>query len=361
MLVAAATIGGLWYAAAFLREGRAFLDVVLEENVLRFVDAESSGVGHSHAPGYLVLLGLVGLLPWSLLLPLVAGPLRRPRESNAPALLAAGWAIGGLVFFEIATGKRSVYLLPVFPAVAWLIGAGTAAVPTGWAGRAARAGAGLLVLLTLVLAALGAVFALGLDPVAPFTALLDPDEAIGARGVAGAAAGARSVFALLALATVATAVALWDARRRTNFRRIVLLAATLVAVWMAAFNGLIHPVIARTRTLAPFMARVDGVVPAEAVLYAFLPVDPGLRFYAPRSVTQWPPAGATSASYLLLWEDEWRRLRGGDGGPLTPIIVSEAEQKSRGHLVLVSPPPGRLVTAPVVDSPTQRPEGLRSR
>lgn len=361
VLTAGAAIGGLWYGAAFLREGSAFLEVVLKENVLRFVDAESSGVGHSHAPGYLVLLGLVGLLPWSLLLPLAAAPLGRARASRTTAFLAAAWAIGGLVFFELATGKRSVYLLPVFPAVAWLIGAGAAAPPTGWAGRAARLGAGLLVVLTLALAAVGVVFALGIDPVAPFAALLDPDEAVGARGVATAAAAARSAFALLALGTAAAAVALWDARRRIDYRRIVLLGASLVAVWTAAFNGLIHPAIARTRTLAPFMARVDALASREAVLYAFLPVDPGLRFYAPRAVLQWPAEGtAGGGALLLVWEDEWQRLRGAGGAPLTPILVSEPAQKSRGHLVLVSPPPGRLVTAPPSKSPGE-PQGLRSR
>src|SRR5262249_17819796 len=34
----AAAVAGLWYLAAFAAQGRAFLDVVLRENVVRFID-----------------------------------------------------------------------------------------------------------------------------------------------------------------------------------------------------------------------------------------------------------------------------------------------------------------------------------
>src|SRR5262249_14961570 len=64
VLGAAGAVGALWYALAYLRAGDAFLDVVARENWLRFVDPEGGATGHEHALGYLVPLGLVGLLPW---------------------------------------------------------------------------------------------------------------------------------------------------------------------------------------------------------------------------------------------------------------------------------------------------------
>src|SRR5437870_6710904 len=120
VLGTAAVLAGLWYAAAFAREGSAFLDVVARENWLRFVDPEGAATGHAHAALYLVPLGLVGLLPWTPLLPLALAPLReRPRPGAA--VLAAAWVGTGVVFFSLAAAKRSVYPLPLHPAVALLL------------------------------------------------------------------------------------------------------------------------------------------------------------------------------------------------------------------------------------------------
>src|SRR5207302_10916662 len=85
-----------------------------------------AATGHAHAAGYLVPLGLVGLLPWTPLLPLALVPLR---DRRAAAALAAAWVATGVVFFSLAAAKRSVYLLPLHPAVALLLGAGVAAPP----------------------------------------------------------------------------------------------------------------------------------------------------------------------------------------------------------------------------------------
>ncbi|HUE30153.1 MAG TPA: glycosyltransferase family 39 protein, partial [Verrucomicrobiae bacterium] len=130
VLGAAAALAGLWYAVAFAREGSALLDVVARENWLRFVDPEGAATGHAHAAGYLVPLGLVGLVPWTPLLPLALVPLRA-RPWPAAAALAASWVATGVVFFSLAAAKRSVYLLPLHPAVALLLGAGVAAPPAG--------------------------------------------------------------------------------------------------------------------------------------------------------------------------------------------------------------------------------------
>ena len=135
--------------------------------------------------------------------------------------------------------------------------------------------------------------------------------------------------------------------------------ALLAVVWTAVFDGVFHPAIARTRSLKSFMARVDRWVPESGALYAFYPPDPGLRFYAPRPLQRWPAAGLSEESHLLLWEDQWQRLRGSDGAPLVPLAVSEGRQGGHGHLVLVAPPPGRLVAVAPSDRPAE-PPGLRT-
>src|SRR5262245_45266644 len=127
-LLAAALVAGGWYVVAFAREGSAFLGVVVRENLLRFIDPEEAGSGHAHGAAYLLALGLVGLLPWTPLLPLAVRALRR-RPWPPALVLAASWLVTGSLFFALAAAKRSVYLLPVFPAAFLLITVGALAPP----------------------------------------------------------------------------------------------------------------------------------------------------------------------------------------------------------------------------------------
>jgi len=354
----AAGLAALWYWAAFRREGGALLDVVARENWLRFLEPESAETGHAHGPGYLVPLGLVGLLPWTPILPLLFLPLReRPRP--AVAKLAAAWCATTVVFFTLAAAKRSVYLLPIYPAVALLIGAGVAAPPENQRiTRATRLTARLYAPAALVLALGAAALALGFDPAPRLGRWLAPPDAAGAASLVAAARGAALPLVLLALATAAVALVLARAAREAEWHRLVLGVAALMVAWTVSFDALLHPAIAQDRSLKTFGARVAHLVPADATLYALFPPDPGLRFYAPRPLHPWPAGGASADAWLLLWEDEWRRLRDGAGRPLPVLAVSEARQALRGHLALVVAPHGPLV--PARDAPgTRSPAGLR--
>src|SRR5262245_61207775 len=71
-LVAGAAAASLWYLVAWLAHGRAFLDIVLAENLGRFVNTEKARTGHAHGPLFLAGVAIIGLLPWTPLLPLVA-------------------------------------------------------------------------------------------------------------------------------------------------------------------------------------------------------------------------------------------------------------------------------------------------
>ncbi len=361
VLGGAAALAGLWYAAAFAREGSALLDVVARENWLRFVDPEGAATGHAHAAGYLVPLGLVGLLPWTPLLPLALVPLR---DRRAAAALAAAWVATGVVFFSLAAAKRSVYLLPLHPAVALLLGAGVAAPPAhGRLERLASLGALLFAPAGLGLAALGGALALGVDPVPLVQPWLRPDDAAGAATLAAAARAASPWLLLLAVVTAAATPLVARAAARAEWRRLVLAVAALFALWTASFDVLLHPAIARERSLKGFLAEVSRSVPPGAPLYALYPPDPGLRFYAPAALRAWPHQGAAAGAALLLWEDEWQRLRDPSGGTLTVLAVSAARQAGHGRLALVAAPVGPLVRAPdtAVPPPLEVRTGSRSR
>src|SRR5207249_1467371 len=134
----------------------------------------------------------------------------RPRP--AAAALAAAWVATGAVFFSLAAAKRSVYLLPLHPAVALLLGAGVAAPPAnGRLERLARLGALLFEPAGLGLAALGGALVLGFEPVPLVQPWLRPDDSAGAATLAAAVRAAAPWLALLTGATAAASpLLLWE-------------------------------------------------------------------------------------------------------------------------------------------------------
>jgi len=342
MVGIAVVLCGLWYLAAWMKLGAQFVDVVLRENVGRFVDTDAADTGHAHGPLYLLALGLLGLLPWTPLLPLAAVPLRREMARPAVVSFAAVWSVVVVAFFSLATSKRSVYLLPAFPAIALLVGAGTVRAPGPRIGRVLRAMARLYVPGLVLLAACATALALGIDVVALVRPWLREADAVGAGALGAAAAGAAMVVALLVGLSALAAVALARSRAREAWRDLVLALGAVTVVWIAAFDAIIFPAIGTTRSLAPFMQRVDGLVPRDAVLHVFYPPDPGLRFYAPRTVKRVRDGSPSRSRYLLLWEDEWREWRDASGATLRALAVSDAKPSSHGALALVVAPPGEL-------------------
>ena len=116
--------GIAWLAAASWLAPAGFLDTAVIDNLLgRFF------AGSSHArPAYYYLYQFpVNFLPWTLLWPLVAWfAVTRVFREGADAERARAWRFllawvgAALLFFSLSTGKRGLYLLPVFPAAALL-------------------------------------------------------------------------------------------------------------------------------------------------------------------------------------------------------------------------------------------------
>ena len=112
-----ATFGlpALWYVAATVEQGRAFLRLhLLEENVSRM----SGGLGRWPLGYYILPFFTLGL-PWTLVVPAAVGG-----ESALPSRSRRflwTWVVVMFVFFTLAGGKRRVYLLPIRPALAILL------------------------------------------------------------------------------------------------------------------------------------------------------------------------------------------------------------------------------------------------
>ncbi len=118
---ALAVVGG-WYGLAYRAGGREFLDVqLLHENLDRFLGRRHFAVIHHQHPSLRMVAALAThLLPWNLVL-LASGWQwwRGDREDAAGRFLHVWW-LTVLIVFTFAAGKRNVYLLPLYPAIALL-------------------------------------------------------------------------------------------------------------------------------------------------------------------------------------------------------------------------------------------------
>ena len=120
-----------WYYAAYQQGGDAFLHLVKEENIDRFLGKMSYG-SHENPAWYNLLTLITGWLPYTLLLlfSLFILPWKKFEKSQfvqsmkqATPLQVFTWLAFLLVlfFYCIPKSKRSVYLLPCYPFMAYLI------------------------------------------------------------------------------------------------------------------------------------------------------------------------------------------------------------------------------------------------
>lgn len=84
----------------------------------------ASSSGHPRPPWYYLLNLPVSLLPWTFLLPWTLPWVWRNRDDKSTRVLLA-WLVPSLIFFSIISGKREMYLLPAYPAMAVLFARST--------------------------------------------------------------------------------------------------------------------------------------------------------------------------------------------------------------------------------------------
>jgi len=199
-----------------------------------------SGQGTGHARGVLYYLGTFPLsfLPATLLLVPAAlhftrGSSDDPPERRAGVRLFAAWVVGGFIFYSIPMTKRAIYLLPVLPGAAALVGLYVDSILSGRElGRMAKGFLWALVALLGILAMTPPLYS-----------------------VAGGGAGPGAV--MLAVAAVAvvgvSADALWGGKMAPFWAACVL----AVTVALVGLSALTIPEFEPEKSLAPFARLVD--------------------------------------------------------------------------------------------------------
>ncbi|MBI4603578.1 MAG: glycosyltransferase family 39 protein [Planctomycetes bacterium] len=216
---------GPWTAALWARDPAACSELLLGHVSRRFLE----GAHHDASSLDFVHRGLVKLLPWAAVLPfallhaLRAARGRAPPAGRLPARVAEGllvWAAVPVALLLVSRSKRSLYLLPVYPAVALL----AAAWLDGLLARARRErlALGLLAALLVLVPAGGTAY----------NAFADRDGSLAALGraaTAHAAEGGEPVGLLLEEREEA-AVAWYLGRPFESFASAADLAARLEAL-----------------------------------------------------------------------------------------------------------------------------------
>jgi len=351
-------IAGSWYGLAWWQGGEAFfVKQILKENILRFFAGGEAGAGHEH-PFYFFLPNLfLGMAPWSFFFPPLAVFLYQRRRTWAEDgfLYLLVWIATVFFFYSASDSKRSVYILPLYPAVALLLGAwwqtlrqSTAAIPEtfSWLLRCS----GYLSLLTLGLA-VTVVLAqiLGHDPLSIIRPLLHPRDQHNLPFFTAIVAGHLSAFLLWFSVVGPSAFVLMRGIRRQQWGWVF---ATLTVFTFSTFllaHRVFQPAVAADRSFRPFMAQVMQQVGATPVFF-YRAFDHGALYYAGCHIPFYNPAQLSLKSpyFLLMWEEEWAKFVSQEERGLRAIEISEGTGPKGDHrLALIYVPGG--ITLPAQD------------
>ena len=256
-----------WYYAAYLQGGDEFLRLVKEENIDRLL-GKMAYESHENPFWYNFLTLITGWLPYTLLFvfSLFVLPWKRFSKSGfmqsvrrAEPMQVFVWLAFGLIlfFYCIPKSKRSVYLLPCYPFMAWLM-----AQYVVWlvANRlsAVKAYAWLMSVLGVVLSVAFVVLKTGVVPDTLFhgkhaadnIAMLHALESISVSPL-------HLLFALLpaavGVATIMTLLKKDDALRN----RVVWLSLSVVVALFLALDSTFQPAVLNTKADKPLAPQIE--------------------------------------------------------------------------------------------------------
>jgi len=339
-------IAGSWYALAAASGGTSFMKLVYRENLLRFVRTGGPGGSHVHPFYYYVPGFLTGFLPWSPFLVPLAARLYRDRATldARGSLYPLVWFVVVFLFFSASAGKRTVYILPAYPAVALLLGA-------WWSGLIHESSvltptlARVLRVVNVVgAAALGAVLliviasALGAEPLTLLTPLFHPRDQANVPLVQAILRERAAALGLgMAILLAVTGIFAFSVPRH-GWAAVFLWLVVLCGGITTVINAVFYPEFARRRSLKTFLTSIRQVVHDSDDLAFYRTFDFGAVFYAGRDIRELrdlPASAGEQRTYLLIWDDDWQRLAADERARLERLSDSNpTDAKSGRRLIL---------------------------
>ncbi len=266
-----------WYLALYWEHGIGYIaSFLLDDNISRYAQ---TAWGPSRGFFFYIRVLLGDLFPWSLFLaaailsPILirARALRKPDEADHGAepekfgrLTLLAWIGVIVLFFSLSKSKEDLYILPVYPACAALIGG----VISGKTGSWFKSRIGLVTpaacLAGLIMALIGAALIYALS------------KSAADYRIAGATAAA-----MVALA--GGAIVLAAASLGRSFFSIAAMAGSMTAInWLIALRGL--PDFERFKAVRPFCEIIKRNAPTDAKVGYYRFPSPSMVFYLRRPI-----------------------------------------------------------------------------
>ncbi len=306
------------------------LDDVLTRLMTRF----TTGV-HHREPFWATFVNLLVIfLPWTLLLPAAIRqtfPRRggRPDPQNAYVYT---WIVVILAVFALSVEKRAVYLLPVLPFLALLVGRLWDVALLDWEPSVAGRAVGLFLWLNLAAIGIGAAVAL------PKIERASPDLLPAA-------------VALAAVGLAATVAARLVHRRLGGGAALATLSAGLLTLYLVT-AGVAMPALNQYKSARPFSLRVREVA-AGAPLAMFPDFRPAYVYYTERFIDVLPDRARLQAYlasgprvFVLIEESNYESER---RHAASAMHVLDREQIGHRAMLLVSNAPSEPGTAPAIE------------
>jgi 4-amino-4-deoxy-L-arabinose transferase-like glycosyltransferase len=293
-----------WYLPMFLRHGQEFWqEFFVAHHFQRFL---TNKFKHPQPFYFFTMVAIVGCLPWSLFFVAeIATAIKRGRELlTSPAqhlpLFLWLWIIVIVGFFSLSTSKLTGYILPVFPAIALLLGA---RLERWWQHKPRTLWRWLSLLTSLLLGVIGLGVALRAERF-PYT---DPFSGL-----------ALAAIVLLSAFIGITLLFLRDERRATLWLPFGI-ALSIVAATLTVMPG-----YGRTESTAEIASAAGTyALPAERLVF-FINTDFSIDFYAPNL----PLRDARAYPLTLMKAEDIAALL--DAQPHKSLLVLSPKRWSRG-------------------------------
>lgn len=333
-------IPALWYIAAYRQGGEDFLNLVMEENFGRFTGSMSYR-SHENPIYYNFLTLFAGMAPYTLLcifaligagwkrrVTPVGQWLAKARKADPVTLYSAVAAVTVFVFYCIPKSKRSVYLLPMYPFVAYFITLMIVYLVRNRP-RPMRGYAWLIAILAVVLPMVLLTISMT-DPHWLATTLhLKASTAVYLEGLHGDNGVLEIILPLITLLCGTTTISVM-VTPRTPFTATASTLLTTVAIYWT-LSGSVFPAVLNVKSDKEFAHRIAEEVP-EGEIYAF-DNDDMLRYYSIAFYTgdrvriidnkgPWPSNRRIESGWLLIGSKEFEEVspRYGDAYRISPVI-----------------------------------------
>ena len=256
-----------WYYAAYLQGGDEFLRLVKEENIDRLL-GKMAYESHENPFWYNFLTLITGWLPYTLrfVFSLFVLPWKRFSKSGfmqsvrrAEPMQVFVWLAFGLIlfFYCIPKSKRSVYLLPCYPFMAWLM-----AQYVVWlvANRqsAVKAYAWLMGVLGVVLSVAFVVLKTGVVPDTLFHGKHAADNIAMLHALESISVSPSHLLFALLPAAVGVATIMTLLKKDDNLRnRVVWLSLSVVVTLFLALDSTFQPAVLNTKADKPLAPQIE--------------------------------------------------------------------------------------------------------